>query len=218
MLSSELQGESRVRIASILSHPGTMATVLYAIVLKEFGEDVHSWEPETVFMEINDSFGIDMPESNHDKLMALLVAIDTNSFYGSWSGFEVICRTLNTGDVFGSDDLLVAEMAWGVTEVMINDDTPGVFSDEIASGVGRLLLDEGIVSPPPRLSFAKFPEQYLGSFTESDTGKQQTLSSEHEEVVRTYLQEQSALLLKQIASLPWHTEETLVDIIEGMSA
>lgn len=218
MLSTETQSANRLRVSLMLANPGTLATVLYAISIHEFGEDIHSWEPETVFMEIEDAFGVQMPQGNHDKLMALLTAIDTDSFYKSWSAFEVICRTINTGEVFGSDELLVAEMAWGVTEVMLSDDTPNTFSGEIAAGVGVLLVDEGFSTPPTKLLFAKPPSQYRGSDTSSDSGKQQTLSSEHEAVVSTYLQEQSALLLKQIAALPWQTEELLVEIIQEMAS
>jgi hypothetical protein len=195
-----------------------MATILYAIAIKEFGEEaLHSWEPETISMEMNEAFG-DMPTANHDKLLALIASVESNVFYTSWSAFEIACRTINTGELYGSDELLVAEMAWGVAEVLLNDDTPSKFSDEVAAGVGKVLFDEGIMEAPPSLSFAKIPGQYEGSYTEGDLGKQQTLSGEHLAVVIEYVTEQSILLLKQICALPWHTEESMVEMVEQMAS
>jgi hypothetical protein len=194
-----------------------MPTVLYAIALREFGEEIHSWEPETIAMEMSEAFG-EMPTENHDKLMALITAVESNAFYSSWSVFEIICRTINTGEPQGSDELLVAEMAWAVLEARLNDETPGTFSEEIAIGVGKLLSEEGITRAPPSLSFAKMPEQYQGSMTPSDMGKQETLSGEHLAVVTEYISEQSILLMRQVAALPWQTDETLAKIVDELAA
>lgn len=210
--------QDRARVAAIMAHPSTLATVLYSLAVREFGEEVHSWEPETVALEINDTFHIEFPEENHNKLMALLTAIDADAFYKKWPAFELTCRAINSGTVYGGDDLLVAEMAWAVAEVQLNDDTPQEFSHEIAAGVGRLLASEGFVRPPPKLGFARIPERYHGSDTPGDLGQQSGISTEHENVVKEYLQEQAALLVKQISALPWHNEESLVKVIEEMTS
>jgi hypothetical protein len=216
-MSSPIQGTARTVVARIVAHPGTMPSVLYAIALREFGEELHSWEPETITMEMQEAFG-QMPPENHDKLLAIISAIETNSFYSSWSVFEIICRTINTGEPYGSDELLVAEMAWAILEVQLCDETPGQFSEEIAAGVGKILADEGILTPPPSLSFARMPERYQGSDTPSDTGKQETLSGEHLAVVMNYIAEQSILLMKQISALPWQNDETLSEIVKMLAS
>lgn len=191
-----------------------MATTLYAIALHEFdAEGLHEWEPETVAMEMNEAFGIQMPEASFNKLMALISAVSSDAFYQRWTSFEIICAGMSDGDASGNDELLVAEMAWGVIEAKLNDETPGEFSHEVAAGVGALLSNEGFTSPPPALAFASMPEMYQGSDTPSDTGRQEYLSSEHVAVVREFVQDQAALLVRQLQMLPWSTEESLIEAL-----
>lgn len=211
-------GEQRERVAAILHDPYTMATVLYAIALRQYGHEVHDWEPETVFLELEDDFGQGIPPVNHDKLMALLSAVSSNTFYTNPGAFRAICHSLS-GDEEPwdfEDPLLVAEMAWGVLEVEINDDTTALWSDDVKAMVGGLLLEEGFVEPPPHLDFARIPAKYEGSSTTADLGRERTLSTEHAKVVQEYILDQAATLIRQISALPWHSEDTLKELVDEL--
>ncbi len=197
----------------MLVHQGTLATVLHAIAYKEFGEELYEWEPETVYLDVNDAFGIEIPEANFNKLMALISAISSDAFYKKWTSFEVICSSLSDGDPSGHDEILVAEMAWGVIEVGLNDSTPGEFSHDVAAAVGALLVNEGFTKAPGSLLFATLPEVYHGSDTGADLDREEGISTEHAAVVVTFIQEQAALLIRQISALPWHNEESVAEII-----
>lgn len=210
-------GEHRQAVISMLVNPGSMATLLHAIVFKEFGEEMYDWEPETIYLDINDTFGIEMPEANFNKLMALISALASDAFYKKWSSFDIICGSLSDGDPSGNDELLVAEMAWGVIEVGLNDETPSEFSHDIAAAVGALLVNEGFTSAPASLSFATLPEVYHGSDSGGDLRRDDALSTEHAAVVITFIQEQAALLVRQLSALPWHSEESLVEIISEVT-
>lgn len=205
--------DHRQLLSQMLLHPGSMATTLYAIALREFGVELHEWEPETVYLEVNDAFKIEFPEYNFNKLMALLSAVSSDSFYKKWGAFDVISGSLSDGDPSGNDELLVSEMAWAVIEVGLVDDTPGTFSPDVAAGVGALLVNEGFVRPPKSLSFAEMPEVYRGSDSASDRGRLATLSTDHEGVVAEFIQDQAVLLIKQLSALPWHNEDSLTEII-----
>lgn len=206
----EPQNSHRAVITQMLMHPGTMATILYSIAVREFGAEVHEWEPETVYMEIKDSFGIEMPEANFNKLMALICAVSSDAFYQKWGSFETICAALSDGDASGDDELLVGEMAWGVIEVKLNDDTPGEFSAEVAAGVGALLMNEGFTAPPPSLAFARKPDEYVG---DSDQTRKDAMSSEHEAVVQEFVRDQALLLSKQLSAVPWLTKPDLESVL-----
>ena len=210
-----LASHEKERVARILLQPFTMASVLYAICLRALGEDIHHWEPETLWMEIKDEFGVELPAINHTKLSALLAAIGTNSFYHSVPAFLCISRALNgEEDPFDQQDpLLVAEMAWAVREVQLNDDAPHQFNDDVSAFAGALLMEDGFTTPPAILGFAKIPERYQGSSTDSDRGREGTLSTEHAQAVAEYLQEQSALLVRQICALPWHNEASVASMV-----
>ena len=209
--------EHRQFISAMLVHPGSMATLLHAIAYKEFGEELYEWEPETVYLDINDAFGIEMPESNFNKLMALISAVSSDAFYKKWSSFDVVCGALSDGDPSGHDELLVAEMAWGVIEVGLNDSTPSEFSHDVAAAVGALLVNEGFTKPLSSLSFASMPEVYHGSDSGGDLRREDEISTEHAGVVVTFIQEQAALLVSQLSALPWHNEESLAEIISQVT-
>lgn len=217
MIAPDIQSRDRQILASMLSNEGTLATVLYCIAVHEFGSEVHDWEPETIHMEVEDSFGVSMPPVNHDKLMAIISAVSTDSFYKTWSAFELICRAISSGDILSGDDILVAEMSWGITEVLLCDDTPSEFSDEIKAGVGAVLADEGFVNPPAKLAFAKMPEIYIGSATPGDLGRRQSASTDHAAVVSEFMLEQSALLVRQLGALPWNGPEKMQQILADIS-
>ena len=151
--------------ARIMATPGTMATVSHAIALHFFGEEIYSWEPETLSMELADTLDAQIDEENLDKLHAIISAIVSNGFKKDWVAFTSICSTLNgENDVEDLAEMTVAEFAWGVIEVSLNDDDDDdLFSPDISSLVGVVLNEEGFSISPDFLSFANQPEKYMGS-------------------------------------------------------
>jgi len=204
--------------ARIMATPGTMATVSHAIALHFFGEEIYSWEPETLSMELADTLDAQIDEENLDKLHAIISAIVSNGFKKDWVAFTSICSTLNgENDVEDLAEMTVAEFAWGVIEVSLNDDDDDdLFSPDISSLVGVVLNEEGFSISPDFLSFANLPEKYMGSTSGAEQNKENHESSYQMELLNEYLRDQSLLLFKQIKMLPWISEEDLDDIVESM--
>lgn len=207
-------GPDHLILKAILTSPSTLATVLHSIAYKAFGEEMYDWEPETLELEINEEFEVEIPSVNLDKLMALISAITTDAFYRDWVAFFSICKILNGDDspMDASDPLLPPEMAWAVTEVRLNDDSTPNWSPDVARIVGVSLEEDGFISPPPMLAFAKFGERYIGSDTPADMHQDALANTEHVKVVEEYIELQSLLLFKQLAALPWMTEQKLEQI------
>jgi hypothetical protein len=104
-----------------------------------------------------------------------------------------------------------AECAWAITEALLlsppDDDDPEPFSPEVRTYVGKVLRDEGYVTPPDvlkialdgdfaehvRYSFADDPEMFSG-IHDVQAGKTQEIES----VIREGLSE----LLDQLKALP----------------
>lgn len=204
--------------ARIMATPGTMATVSHAIALHFFGEEIYSWEPETLSMELADTLDAQIDEENLDKLHAIISAIVSNGFKKDWVAFTSICSTLNgENDVEDLAEMTVAEFAWGVIEVSLNDDDDNeLFSTDIASLVGVVLDQEGFSFAPDFLSFANLPEKYMGSTSRAERNKENHESSYQMELLNEYLRDQSLLLFKQIKMLPWISDEDLESIVESM--
>lgn len=200
-----------IKLKAIISHPGCLATTLHSIFYRTFGEEIYGWSSETLDLEAEDQFGVRMPPENLDKLDALISSLQSEVFYQDWSAFTGVCQVLcGSDDPFSlSDPLMVAEMAWGVLEVQLNDSTPGVWSDEVKRYVGLILHEEGFVSPPGVLRFADMPEVYRGSDSPADMSQEKQADTAHKAVVEQYIEEQSLLLFKQLRALPWMTDDQL---------
>ena len=83
------------RIANILLNKGCLATTMFLIFHKEWGEEFLGWESETLDREIEDTFHIRIPSENLDKIEALASALVSDSFYRDWAAFSVICQSLS---------------------------------------------------------------------------------------------------------------------------
>ena len=199
------------RLRQIIDHDSTLGTTLHAICLKRFGVDFYEWEPEALAMEIRDEFGVECSEAGMTRLNALISSLVSDSFYNDWMAFGAVCSGLCTED--GSVDLHgfvpAAVLSWGVTEVLLNDSTPGKWSPDVRRYAGTVLTEEGIIVPPSILGWADMPQIYRGSMSGADLGQGQALDSEHKKVIEEFMEEQSLLLFKQLSFLPWVTKEDL---------
>jgi hypothetical protein len=204
----------------IMATPGTLATVSHAIALHFFGEEIYSWEPETLSLELADILDIKIDEDNLDRLHAMIAAITSNSFYKDWAAFTAICSALSgENDPTEVAEMTIAEFVWGVIEVSLNDgdDEPQLFSPDIASLVGVVLDEEGFTAPPEPVSFATMPERYMGSTFGAEQDQADAQSDYHLGLLSEYIRDQSLLLYKQISLLPWISPEDLETISEDLS-
>jgi len=199
------------RIREILISPYTMGTTMHAICLRAFDTEMYSWEPEALVMEIHDEFGVEASEAGLTRLQALVSALVSESFYTNWMAFAAICSGLCTedGEVDLTGFLPSACLSWGVTEVLLNDSTPGKWSPDVARYAGTILAEEGIIKPPAILSWADMPEIYQGSTGAAEIRQNAALDSQHKEVINEFMEMQSLLLFKQFSFLPWITTEDL---------
>lgn len=200
----------------MMATPGTMATISHAIALHFFGQDIYEWEPETLAMELQDELGVNVDEDNMDRLHAIIAAITSNSFNNDWAAFTAICSALS-GETDPEDiaEMTAAEFAWGVVEVGLNDDDESsIYSPDICALVGTVLDQEGFVTAPQWLNFAKMPEKYMGYESQ---GQAEAESGYHHDLIREYLRDQALLLYKQIEMIPWLSESDLEELVSSLS-
>jgi hypothetical protein len=75
--------------ADLLADTETTATVLHMIILAAYGDEVygsleHNIEPADpveLWLRIKEDFSVNVPESNENKLNALMLALSTDAFY-----------------------------------------------------------------------------------------------------------------------------------------
>jgi hypothetical protein len=130
------------------------------VFLDRFGTEALEWDPATISLEIEEEFGVDLPQSVLDKLMVAITILTTDRFYRSLPDFIVFCNVLS-GDTYRPDMFDPAdstEIAWGITEGLLiappeeNEEEP--FSNEIRAYIGAILDAEGIINAPDILKIA----------------------------------------------------------------
>jgi len=208
-------GKEKEACKQVFTTEGTMATVLHAAAIKLFDIDLYEWEPETIELELIDELRINslqLPETNVNKLHALIGAIKSENFYKDWPSYIQICSALVGEDSMEElADITVEELAWGVIEVALNDDdfSKLSFSPDVCALTGIVLDENGYVSPPPQLSFAKMPYRYRGSTPGPETDRTYRNSKLSEASLTEFLRDQIIVLHKQIKFLPWIDEGSL---------
>ncbi len=210
-----VQGEAKPQILrDLLASQDTLATVIVAILVRTYGAEVYEWEPETVWIQVQEDFGVEMPEICHMRAVSLLAAIHSGEFYRDPAVFSATCEILSgTPSELDelSPDLLPAEIAWGVMEVRLNDDDRPVFSYDVARLAGLSLEEDGFSAPPRQVPWAivEPPPEFDPAHDEAGW---------HSAVIDEYMAGQAQTLFAQISQLPWASEvdmESLSGLIAG---
>ncbi len=151
----------------------TFATTLFLLFIDKFGLDPLAgedpWDPETVQMEINEEFGITVPDCNLSKLLALALHLSSDRFYKRLADFIRICNVLSGATAPDPDDPAdVDEIVWAMTEAMLVEppDEPEPFTQEIRRYIGEKLKDEGFLDPPDLLRIGIRTDNWRQSLAE----------------------------------------------------
>jgi|PlaIllAssembly_1097288.scaffolds.fasta_scaffold01225_2 hypothetical protein len=133
------------------SHP----LILDALLLDAFGADWLSWEPETVWSEIELTFGVTPSMIVQNAINAVKTCHLVDAVWTEW---EVFCHVVSalTGNVPDFKVLIRPEptqIAPAIDMMALIQKLP--YSDEVARFVAACYLDSGIIYLPPPTDFAQ---------------------------------------------------------------
>ena len=141
--------------ADFLADTETTATVLHMIILAAYGDEVYGSiehgieqaDPVELWLRIKEDFSVNVPESNENKVNALMLALSIDAFYEDPLAFISIGNALYSGDlgdlVDGAlEDLTVSEMLWGIYEVELNRGESQGFSMPIDRLINEIIENE----------------------------------------------------------------------------
>lgn len=126
-----------------LSDDATFGTTAHVIALATFGEEVYTMDPLELFMNLEETYKMELSDEVAEKLQALLLATTTDAFYEDATAFRAICNTLVEGDPgFDSfDNLTVPEIMWAIYEVELNH-PGGEFSKQVQEIIEKEMEEE----------------------------------------------------------------------------
>lgn len=145
----------RRTVGDLLADPETSATVLHAVLLAFYKEELYGDEssgippmdPVELWVRIKEDFHVNAHENNENKINALQMAIATDAFYEDPLAFISICLALYDGDVGDMvtgalEEPTVAEILWGIYEVELNRDDNQPFSSAVMEIIDNTIASE----------------------------------------------------------------------------
>jgi hypothetical protein len=154
LASQKMGGQDRA--AAIIRDPEAPATAILLAATRLFGQELHDFEPETLWLRL------DPPIPNRDKLSAAIALGTLPSFYWDARAFGATTLALNDEPLHPAEFPRTTpdQLAWSVLEAEIlfalQDDGAASpdFGDEVAAYAAAMLFDAGLVLCPDRLEFA----------------------------------------------------------------
>ena len=71
----------KAAVKRALESTETLATPLYSIVRKNFGDDAFFWDPSTLYLELRAEFGAEPSTEVIDRLSATQVVVTSDAFF-----------------------------------------------------------------------------------------------------------------------------------------
>jgi hypothetical protein len=140
-------------VAQALRDPDTYTTALLAILLEQYGTESLTWTPQTIFQELWDDFGVDLPDQNRDQLVVGINLLTSDDFYQRLPYFIQACNVLAGSELSDAFDKADAqECAWGITEASLlvpPDNAREPFAPAIQQYLRHVLEEAGLRRLPP---------------------------------------------------------------------
>ena len=160
-------------IAKLWEDPDAFGTALVAILVDNYGTEIFDVDAEVIADTVAADFNCKPLDDNMDKAMSLILVITTDHFWHTWESFHLVCDALtgNGADMHTWSPLSPEEMAWGITEAMVNDPAEqpkkdpvdgappkpaSRFSEEVRRYMGVLLQEQGVNTATGMLADAVF--------------------------------------------------------------
>lgn len=142
-------------IKDLLNDPETPATVLNILLVDNYGAQCYNWELETIYLSLIEDFKLTHLNSFiRDKIGAIITLNTSERFYQQWEVFEDVCKAFNHEMIHFEDltPLSVEELAWGLVEAKLNDETFSKLSGDVMAYCQTVLKSEGVSNTPDFLT------------------------------------------------------------------
>jgi hypothetical protein len=181
----------------------TMSVVLLTLLQKQFGEEVHYWDPTTVFMEIKDEWGAEPSTPVMDRISAGQVVVSTDQFFEDISAFLNVCNTLSSGQPSFSvfDPVEPEEVAWALTEVALMRDLRP-FAPTIRDYMRVILDNDGYVEEDYPTVFEYVLNRKVARSSALKDELERTLHDDQTDNVELYIMDKLADVVYQFDKIP----------------
>ena len=139
----------------------TLATVVHAAVLKQYGEAAYEWDPLTLAHEIRDDFHVDISAESLNRWNAVQLIMTTDEPFRRLDAFQAVVGAFALGDPFFLlfQPVSVEEAAWALSEMALQRE-PAPFSHSIRTYLNALLVQDRYDHVPVIFKYALTGEEH----------------------------------------------------------
>lgn len=200
-------------VSDILNDPALFATSAMAILVDKFGAECINWEQETMEIELR-GLNIHPKKTLIDKISAATTVLSTEIAHEDVTVFNNIVQVFNFDNVNPQAFIPASleDILWGCAEMRLLEgpedyDSAG-FSPDIADYVGKVLVQQGVTTPPSIVKFADISENMIMNRDDNlgaDSLMFEAYWAEQRDIVQDmedFVIKRTDALLDQLASLP----------------
>jgi hypothetical protein len=137
----------RQAAAELLRSESTFGSVILAILLDKYGDEVLEKDVLEIYADVREDFDAIIPEEGENRLNAILISMTTDGFYRNPDIFRAVCTCLYDGDlgdlVSGAvEDMTIPELLWAVYEVGLLHPDGMEFSAGVRAVIDREVSQE----------------------------------------------------------------------------
>lgn len=197
--STPLQENTRVKM--LLASSETLATVVHAVIIAQYGVQAYAWDPATVVLEVMDDFGVEMSPACYNRWAAMSLAMTSPDVFERFDAFTAVANTFASGEPYFTvfDPATLEECAWALAEIALNRELP-TLGYAVKAYIGALLRTDGY-------SADNAPD-VIALYTDPDADKalrdvlRGIADSPSRGAVELYIDEQLATLAAQLSQVP----------------
>ena len=147
----------------LLGDNQTLATVLYAILLKKY-PDFHDVDVLELWARIDQDFRVTLSEENENKINGLRLAVETDLFFQDTTTFISIAHALNSGDIADPvegimDSATSPELLWAIYEVEFNRESSPILEPQVKAVLDAAIAEESEENPSGQHHAMRYVEE-----------------------------------------------------------
>ena len=144
-----------VTLRNLFTHQNTHPVVIDFALLKAFGLEWYTWEPETIWAEVRRIFQMNISELNRAKIQVLKTLHVSNTPWDHWQVFEKIVQGLNNVVPHWAFMQVPTLEQLYATFDMLEHIRLVEFNNEVKLYIATAVLNEDVTFVPPPLSFVQ---------------------------------------------------------------
>ena len=162
----------------LFENDDTPMMLLYSALVKIYDGEFINWEPETIWLALQQDMGVDVSDFIKNKIQAATIIVGSERYYQDWKIFECSGKAIN--DSYTTFEYLTPlsseECCWTIIEANLIDNDDSRYDYEVSDYIRVSLNADGVAMLP----------DYIATIAHIDNIVTKESNTEQEKRIRLY--------------------------------